>query len=262
MAPRIGHDGTGNEPAGTSASEKTLLVLEAVLTAPRFTELVAATGLAKATVHRIVSTLAEHEFVTVTEHGEYVPGPRILSLAGRALERIDVDPVVRPYVDELVRRVHCTVHVGVRSGDEVIYIVRSDPDKPYRMPSRVGASIPMHSSGIGKTILAEYDEDALGRFVARAGLERRTARTITEPDALAADLADVRARGYSLDREENVPGVVCIAAPVRDHTGHVNYGVSISSLALEHTEGQLVAMADDLLETASAISHALGYHAH
>ena len=68
----------------------------------------------------------------------------------------------------------------------------------------------------------------------------------------------MRERGFAFDREENVPGVVCIGAPIRDHTGHTSYGVSISSLALEHTEEQLVAMSDDLLRTAAAITRALG----
>lgn len=242
-----------------NASEKTLLVLESALTQPRFSDIVAQTGLAKATVHRILATLHDREFITVTEQGEHLPGPRILTLAGRALERVDVSHLIQGHVDDLVRRVHCTVHVGVLSGDEVVYIVRTDSDKPYRMPSRVGASVLLHSTGIGKTILASWDDAALERFVARAGLERRTARTLTTVDALRAEIADVRAQGYALDREENVPGVVCIAAPVRDHTGHVMYGVSISSLALEHTEDQLVAMADDLLSTAAAISRSLGY---
>lgn len=245
--------------AGLNASEKTLLVLESALTQPRFSDIVAQTGLAKATVHRILATLHDRGFITVTAQGEHLPGPRILTLAGRALERVDISHLIQGHVDDLVHRVHCTVHIGVLSGDEVIYIVRTDSDKPYRMPSRVGASIPLHSSGIGKTILASWDDSAVERFVARSGLERRTARTITTLDGLRSEIADVRAQGYALDREENVPGVVCIAAPVHDHTGHVVYGVSISTLALEHTEDQLVAMADDLLATAATISRALGY---
>jgi DNA-binding IclR family transcriptional regulator len=242
----------------TTASEKTLMVLEAAMTHDRFSEIVAAVDLPKATVHRILATLVERDFVRVTSGGVHVPGPRILALAGIAFDRIDVSSVVQPYVDDLVRRVQCTVHVGVRSGDEVIYLVRTDSDKPYRMPSRVGAAIPLHSSAIGKTILAQLDDDAIVRFVNRAGLERRTARTLTTLEALQAEIAEIRRDGYAFDREENVPGVVCIGAPIRDHTGHCNYGLSISTLALEHTEDQLVAMSDDLLKTASDITHALG----
>lgn len=243
--------------AAISASEKTLLVLEAAMAHDRFSEIVTATGLPKATVHRILATLVDHEFVVVSDGG-YVPGPRVLSLAGRAYERVDISRIVQPYIDDLVERVHCTVHVGTRSGDEMVYLVRTDSDKPYRMPSRVGASIPLHTSAIGKSILAQEDDDAIERLVARAGLPQRTARSISTIEGLRGELADVRARGFAFDREENVPGVVCIGAPIRDHTGHTTYGLSISSLALEHTEEQLVAMSDDLLGTAAAVTRALG----
>ncbi|MFB7798410.1 IclR family transcriptional regulator [Isoptericola sp. NPDC056134] len=242
----------------TTASEKTLLVLEAAMTHGRFSEIVAAVDLPKATVHRILATLVDRDFIRVADGGTHVPGPKILSLAGAAYDRVDVSTIVQPYVDDLVRRVQCTVHIGVRSGDEIIYLVRTDSDKPYRMPSRVGASIPLHTSAIGKSILARLDDDAVERFVNRAGLPRRTARSLATLEDLRAELADIRRDGYAFDREENVPGVVCIGTAVRDHSGHSNYGLSISSLALEHTESQLAAMADDLHKTAADITHALG----
>lgn len=242
----------------TTASEKTLMVLEAAMTHERFSEIVAAVQLPKATVHRILTTLVERDFIRVAAGGTHVPGPKILSLAGIAYDRVDISTIVQPYVEDLVRRVQCTVHVGVRSGDEIIYLVRTDSDKPYRMPSRVGAAIPLHTSAIGKAILARLDDDSIERFVNRAGLPRRTARSLTTLGELRAELADIREHGHAFDREENVPGVVCIGTAVRDHTGHSNYGLSISSLALEHTEGQLAAMAGDLSKAAADITHALG----
>ena len=249
-------------PANAStanASEKTLIILEAALTHSRFTEVVEATGLAKATAHRILTTLIERQFVTVDRDGSYLPGPKVLSLAGRALARIDISAIAQPFVDELVTRTRCTVHLGVVNGDEIIYLIRADSDKPYLMPSRVGLAIPMHSTGIGKVVLSDYTDDDLERFVARVGLPRRTAHTITTLTALRAEIADVRRSGYALDREENVPGLGCVAAPVRDLTGTVKYGISVSTLTLEHTFAQIEAMAPLAVQTADRISAALGY---
>ena len=137
---------------------------------------------------------------------------------------------------------HCTVHLGVVNGDEIIYLIRADSDKPYVMPSRVGLAIPMHSTGIGKVVLGSQADDELERFVARAGLPPRTEHTITTLEGLRAEIAAVRRLGYALDREENVPGLGCVAAPIRDHTGTVKYGISISTLLLEHTIEQIEAM--------------------
>jgi DNA-binding IclR family transcriptional regulator len=248
-------------PTIAGASEKTLLVLEAALTHSRFTEVVEATGLAKATTHRILSTLVQRQFVTVDPGGHYLPGPKILSLAGRALQRIDISAIARQFVDELVARSHCTVHLGVANGDEIIYLIRADSDRPYVMPSRVGLSIPMHSTGIGKVVLGSWAEDELERFVARTGLPARTQHTITSLEGLRTEIADVRRLGYALDREENVNGLGCVAAPIRDHTGTVKYGISISTLLIEHTPEQIEAMSGMAVETADKISTALGYRA-
>lgn len=245
--------------AGASASEKTLLVLEAALTHSRFTEVVQATGLAKATTHRILSTLADRQFIAVAADGSYLPGPKILSLAGRALSRIDISAIARPFVDDLVAATQCTVHLGAVNGDEIVYLIRADPDKPYVMPSRVGLAVPMHSTGVGKVVLADRSDEELARFSARAGLPARTPHTITTLAALQVEIDAVRRAGYALDREENVPGLGCVAAPVRDHTGRVGYGVSISTLLLEHTLEQIEDMAAMATDTATKISAALGH---
>jgi DNA-binding IclR family transcriptional regulator len=245
--------------ASAGASEKTLLVLEAALTHSRFTEVVEATGLAKATTHRILGTLVDRQFVTVDSDGNYLPGPKILSLAGMALQRIDISAIARPSVDELVAKTRCTVHLGVVNGDEIIYLVRADSDRPYVMPSRVGLSIPMHCTGIGKVVLGSWAEDELERFVARAGLPARTEHTITSLQGLRTEIADVRRLGYALDREENVVGLGCVAAPIRDHTGTVKYGISISTLLIEHTAQEIEAMSGLAVSTADQISAALGY---
>ena len=248
-----------SETPSTNASEKTMLVLSAVMEHPRFTDVVEATGLAKATTHRILSTLVDRGFVSVGPDGTYLPGPTILSLAGRALQRIDISAIAQPVVDELVAQVQCTVHLGVANGDEIIYLIRADSDKPYQMPSRVGLAIPMHSSGIGKTVLAGYTDEGLARYAARTGLVPRTGHTIHDLEALRTAVASVREHGFAEDDEENVPGVRCVAAPIRDHTGTTKYGLSISTLTLEHTAEQVVAMAPYAVAAADKISAALGH---
>ncbi|MGV8966717.1 MAG: IclR family transcriptional regulator [Cellulomonas sp.] len=260
--PDVGPSGRDSRATvGASASEKTLLVLEAALTHSRFTEVVDATGLAKATTHRILGTLVDSQFITIDADGNYLPGPKILSLAGAALQRIDISAIARPYINELVRASHCTVHLGVVNGDEIIYLVRADSDRPYVMPSRVGLSVPMHSTGIGKVVLAGRGEDELERFVARVGLPPRTEHTITSVDELRSEIASVRGLGYALDREENVPGLACVAAPIRDHTGTVKFGISVSTLLIEHSMEQIEAMSPLAIATADKISAALGYRA-
>ncbi|WP_160297469.1 IclR family transcriptional regulator [Demequina flava] len=241
-----------------SAAEKTLVVLEAAVGASRFSAIVEATELPKATVHRLLGELIERGFLVATAAGPYLPGPTFLNLAGRALERVDISALATAHIDELAEATGCAVHLGVLSGDEVIYIARRDSDKPYRMPSRVGSAMPLHTTAIGKALLTDYDDIALRAYAERCRLTPRTPVTITTLDALARELRTSRERGFTTEREENVPGVTCLAAPIRDHTGAVNYAISLSTLAIEHSPEALDELAPHVKRAAEKISVELG----
>lgn len=240
------------------ASQKTLRVLEAALLNERFTDIVEEAGLPKSTVHRILASLVAEGFVSGDAESGYRPGARFMTLAGRALSGLDISELAQPIVDRLVAQVDCTVHVGVVSGDEMVYIIRTDSSKPYRMRSRVGLAIPMHSTGMGKAAMASWTDEAVAAYAERTGLPARTDATLTDIDALRAVLAEVRRDGYSLDLGENEVGTVCVAAPIRDHTGRVSHGLSISSIALEHPGRSIEELAPYAIEAAAEISRLLG----
>lgn len=242
-----------------SATEKTLLVLEAALTYARLGDVAAATGLAKSTVHRIAKALVDRGFVVMTGDGSYAPGPKALLLAGRALEQLDISALAEDQIARLVRESGCTVHVGVLSGDEVVYLVRRDSEKPYRMPSRVGKAIWLHCSAMGKAIYAEMPAEQRAAILGRTGLPCRTPNTIDTPGKLRVELNRIRERGFAIDDEENEPGIRCVGAAVHDHTGRATYGVSISTLSLEHSVADLIAMAPLVTRAAEEISTAIGY---
>ena len=248
---------TSAAPSG-GASEKTLRVLEAAILHDRFTDIVEESGLAKATVHRILATLVEQEFITGDADRGYQPGARFLGIAGRAISHLDISSIAEPIVDELVRDVDCTIHVGVVNGFEMVYVIRKDSSKPYRMASRVGLSMPMHCSGMGKVVLASWAPEQVDRLVDEVGLPARTPDTITDRGRLHEELARVHGRGYALDLGENERGTVCVSAPIRDHLGRTTYGLSISSIALEHPGSSIEQFAPEAIAAADAISRALG----
>jgi DNA-binding IclR family transcriptional regulator len=240
------------------ASHKTLVVLEAALLNERFTDIVDAAGLPKSTVHRILSTLVDEGFITGDADNGYRSGARFMTLAGRALSGLDISQLAQPVVDRLVATVDCTVHVGAVSGDEMVYIIRTDSTKPYRMRSRVGLAIPMHSTGMGKAVLAHWDDDQVEAHAARTGLPARTAATITDLPLLREELARIRSRGYALDLGENEAGTVCVSAPIFDHAGRVTHGLSVSSIALDHPDRSIESLAPEAMAAADEISRLLG----
>lgn len=239
-----------------SAADKTLSVLEALADHSRIADLAAASGLPKPTVHRILQTLVRHGFARTDGQGSYVGGPRILSLAGRFLQRLDIADQVRPILRELQERSGWTVHLALLSGDEAVYVTKLEGAKPYHLASRVGMSLKLHCTSIGKAILAAMSDEEVRAIVGRTGLVARTPHTLTDEAALFAELRDVRRRGYAEDHEENEAGVHAVGAAVFDHTGEVLGGISTASLVdLTKADEDLPAL---VTAAAAEVSRALG----
>lgn len=253
----------GSRPSAAKKGsiDKALAVLEALAAHGRLADLAATTGLPKSTVHRILQALIRHGFAVRDGAGEYRPGPRILTLAGQIMARWSPMQAATPLLRALHERTGLTVHLAMLAGDEAVYVEKIEGRLPYRTASRVGMPLRLHCTAIGKAILAALPEEEARAILVRAGTEPHTPRTVTDPDALLAQLRRIRARGFAIDEEENEPGVRCVGAAVRDHLGLVTGAVSVSMLIFERTPEEAEALGHLVVETAEAISRALGHAA-
>jgi len=241
-----------------NASEKVLVVLEALVMDRRLGDLAVSTGLAKSTVHRILQTMVREDFATVDDSGGYLPGPRLTGLAGRVVGRLDALVGADPVLRRLQQSTGATVHLAVLSGDEAIYVRKLEASKPYRMASRIGMAIPLHCTSIGKAMLSCAPREYVEALVARTGLARRTPNTLTSIEALQANLDEARERGWAMDDEENETGVVCAGAAVRDHTGRVTAGVSVTQLRSDPAATSLDVLGPLVANAAAEVSMGLG----
>jgi IclR family acetate operon transcriptional repressor len=240
------------------ASEKTLSVLEALADHERLADLAAATALPKSTVHRILQSLVGRGFAVTDGLGGYLPGPRVLALAGKVMHRHDPVRAARPALEALRDRTGHTVHLGLREGDEAVYADKLAGHRPYDMRSRIGQSLDLHCTAIGKAILARLTEEQVREICSRAGLPRHTPRTLTSVKAVLGALADVRANGYAVDDEENETGLRCVAAAIAGPDGEVIGAVSVSALTLEVSVDAVPALGEQVVTAATEISAALG----
>jgi DNA-binding IclR family transcriptional regulator len=149
-----------------------------------------------------------------------------------------------------------TVHVGVISGGVVVYTHKLDGHDPFVMKSRVGGTMPLHCTGIGKALLAHLPEEQISSVLA-AGLPRRTPTTFTDARALRAELHAIRERGYAVDDEENEPNIRCVATIVPETGGQPLSAVSISTVTFLTDREQLMQYIPALQEAARqlAIAH-------
>jgi IclR family acetate operon transcriptional repressor len=243
-------------PRPETAIEKLVAVLEALPDHDRVKGLSDATGLPPSTTHRIVNQLAELGWVHASDRS-YAPGPRLLSL----VRRIDVDSALARIAAEPVRRLSAhtgyTVHFGVRHGDVAVYAIKKEGRRSYLMRSRVGDQLPLHSTSIGKAILAYLPEAHVRQIAHRTKLPAITANTITDVDALIGHMAEIRHRGWALDDEENEEHTRCVGAAVFDSTGQVVGAVSLSGLVFDMPLDLAQRLAGTVVTTATEISAAL-----
>jgi IclR family transcriptional regulator, acetate operon repressor len=247
-----------SNPGGGNAIEKVLAVLEALPEHERVTDIAAATGLAKSTVHRILQSLVERQFAIPTGNGNYIGGPRILTLAGKVMGRFNPAQHAEAALRRLSQETGCTVHFALLDADQAVYAAKLEGSKPYRMPSRVGLAIRLHCTGIGKAILAALPPGEVDAIVERTGFEARTPNTVGDLDGLHRQLSEVRQRGWAYDSEENEPGILCVAAAVHGHTGAVIGGISITTITLDPWHEELDALGRLVCERAGEVSTALG----
>ncbi|WP_406112343.1 IclR family transcriptional regulator [Kitasatospora purpeofusca] len=199
-------------------------------------------GVHKSTALRLLRTLEEHGFVHRLSDRRYRVGGRVLSLAQRALQEIDVRQVAAPYLAALNERCGCTVQLAVLQDDEVLYLDElagrwsTDPGRPTRIGRRASAA----GTAIGRVLLA--------------GLPPTGATS----DALAADLAAVRHRGWAADSAEHREAVTCVAAPVAGSDGRAVAACAISAPADRMPSAELLRLVPELLCTAEAVSLAYG----
>lgn len=246
------------EAGQLTAADKTLIVLQAAIGNRRFSDIVQETGFAKATVHRLLRTLLNYGFVVVTDDGEYIAGPEALRLAALAFNEIDISKIAAPFIAELSAETGYTVHVGALNRYEAVYVAKSAGSAPYLIPSGIGERLHLHSTSIGKCLLAGMTPSEAEAAISGSGLVPRTPNTITTMAALREELRRVVAKGYSIDDEENVPGLRCVGAPIVDHSGRVAFGVSMTSLAMENSLAAVENYAEAVVATADKISRALG----
>ena len=192
------------------------------------TEIASGLGLEKSGVSRLLKGLADLGYARAdARRGQYNLGPRILRLARPYLEG---DPLVReaqPLLRELARDAHASAHVAVIAEDDLVIVAKQPSPERIQVATWVGGGTSLHASAMGKILLASLPERELGRFLGRP-LERFTDRTLTDPRRLRKELDEVRRRGYSLESEEEHPGVGCIGAPVRDSEGRWFAALSVA----------------------------------
>jgi len=239
------------------ATERAIAVLDTLADAGELgtNEIARRTGMTPSTVSRQVGTLAAAGLVErVGANGRYRLGLRIVHLANALLARLDVREVARPHLAALVGATGETATLSV-PGDEDAITVDFVPGSHYVQPvSKLGRPSVGHATSAGKVMLAFS-----GRELPDGPLRAYTPRTITDPQALAREIAQVRERGWAQAVGEREPDLTALAAPIRSSRGELEAIVALQGPSSRFDDAAVDAAGPLLVERAEAISRELGW---
>jgi len=251
----------GGDRHSIQSVDRALYLLESIAEAggeATLTALATRTGLNISTCHHLLATLIKRGFATkVPGRRLYALGAHILYL-GHACLQVDLPRRAEPYLENINRATGETVHLAALQGDAVIALAVREARHAVRVDTgKIGKLEAPHATAVGKAILAWLPEDEIRRILV-GGMKRFTDQTITEFPALIESLRIVRRNGYAVDREEFLPGVICVGAAIRDQAGTVIGAIGASTPTMRASEEHITLMRDEITIATRALSAEFG----
>jgi DNA-binding IclR family transcriptional regulator len=216
-----------------------------------------AMGLPKPTAYRILATMAGRGYLERNPAGHYQITRKFLELHTNESDEQALMRAVPPVMERLVASCRETVNLGILDGGEVVVISTVESPQSIRMTSKVGNRRYLHSTALGKVLLSGLSEKEVRRLISIQGLPRLTPRTLVTRKALAAELEQVRKKGFALDNMENEPDGRCLGAPIVGQDGRIVAALSISAPVFRMDMARARTLAAELGDACRAISCAL-----
>ncbi len=219
-------------PYYVRAVGKAVVILEALRDGPAdmtLAEICRRVRLNRATVYRLLATLAEHRLVQRTEGGTYRLGLGLIALGGIVQRQSVLAEHASPHLRRLARSLEMTSFLSVFDGDEALCLQRIDAGGMHIVRFRLGERLPLHAGAGPLLLLASLPDDEVDRILA-GPLTRLTPRTICEPDQIRARLVQVRRDSVAYSDEDVTIGVGAIGAAIRNSSGDTVASVSVSAV--------------------------------
>ena len=213
----------------------------------------------KATAFMILNVLESYNVVKKSKHGRYSLGPRIYTLGMSYMTKMDLKKVAKPHLEQLSRDTGFTTHLGIIADNGLLFIDKVEIQAFIKFSTFPGMRSDLHSTSMGKAIVAFLEEEELNRVIDSIEMGMYTPNTITDKDKFKHALIRIRETGYAVEDEEGEIGVRCIGAPIFDIDKKVVAAVSITALKSELTVDMFQQVGNKVMETARDISSDLGY---
>jgi DNA-binding IclR family transcriptional regulator len=212
------------------------------------------------TAHRIASTLVKRGYLVQSKKGaKYALGPRLLEFGPVVVSGMTIRDIARPFLNQIIEEINESVNLAVFDSDHALIIDYFQPSMSLIYVNKIGQRLPLHNTGLGKIFLAHMEERDMEKFLQTNRLPAYTANTITDPARLKEELKAIRSEGIAIDDEENELGGKCVAAPIKNGSGHViaAFSVSVPTTRIDRSRTESLKLL--LKDKSRQISGAMGY---
>ncbi|MCC3862424.1 IclR family transcriptional regulator [Pseudemcibacter aquimaris] len=216
---------------GAASFSKNMAVLKAIADAGKplsVPELVESVAMPRPTVYRFIAALEAEQLIEQTVSGGWQLSLGLLNLASKVWQGNDIRQAARPFLDKLRDQTGETVHLAIRSGNELTYIEKVESRESVKMTSTIGARVPFHSSSVGKAYLMAMDNDEREKVLWEISYPPITSHSVTSREQLEKQLDTLRQAGYVMEREENEEGVACYGEAILNSAGKPVAAISVS----------------------------------
>ena len=213
----------------------------------------------KSTTHRLLSTLEKRQFIEQNQTtGKYRLGIKLIQISASVMRQFNIIKICHPYIVELSNITGETTHLCLYNNGEITFIDKIAGKNSSKMQSIIGATKPAYITATGKALIANMPKQKMENYLDKVELKPYTPYTITEKERLREELNKIREQCFSEDQQESEEGLICYAAPIKNHNGDVIAAISISGAVSRMNESS-----EDFIEkvktTASKISEACGW---
>ncbi|MHA3980862.1 IclR family transcriptional regulator domain-containing protein [Halovulum sp. GXIMD14794] len=242
--PQIGEDLFGDNPKNYSLTlAKGIAVMEMFgpdLRTITFQSAADRLGTSRATARRLILTLHAMGYLDRTNEG-YQLTARCLAISRSFLAGNSILSMLADKVRRLATQIDCPCSIVSLSGPDVMFLCRDPSRRVYASQLALGDRLPAHASAGGKLLLATLEDAAIRDWFAAHSPGQVASRTITDPDTMLADAAEIRMRGYAVSEGELEDSLVSLAVPVRDHAGAIKLALIISQFSTRMTADEVAA---------------------
>ena len=197
-------------------------------------------GIAASTAHRILTTLKAAGFVQCDDtRGGYLIGVQAFRIGSAFLRNRKLVDVGRATLRRLMEASGETANMAIENDGAVVFVSQVESHHAIRAVHQPGEHAPLHASSLGKAVLAAMPDDAVAQLLHRVGMPKFTPRTIVDPQALFADLAEARKRGWAIDDQERSDAMRCVGAAVINEHDEAIGAISVSGPVARMTDERL-----------------------